>query len=87
MTKGKCPNCGGELVKKNSRNGAFLSCSNFPKCRFSMDYKGDENSSTIDDGESLVCPDCGGKLRKIEGKYGTFLGCSNFPKCRYTRDI
>ncbi|MDE7313012.1 MAG: topoisomerase DNA-binding C4 zinc finger domain-containing protein [Eubacterium sp.] len=29
-----CPVCGGELVKRNGRFGAFLGCSNFPQCRF-----------------------------------------------------
>lgn len=89
MSKGKCPNCGGDLVEKDSKNGTFLSCSNFPKCRFSMDFKGNEETiSSSDNGEnSLVCPECGGELKKREGKYGTFLGCSNFPKCRYSRDL
>lgn len=30
----KCPRCGGNLVKRNGKNGQFWGCSNFPKCRF-----------------------------------------------------
>lgn len=29
-----CPRCGGELVKRNGRFGAFYGCSNFPACRY-----------------------------------------------------
>jgi hypothetical protein len=30
-----CPRCGSELKKRVGRFGPFLSCSNFPACRFS----------------------------------------------------
>ena len=29
-----CPVCGGKLVIRTGRNGKFLGCSNFPKCRY-----------------------------------------------------
>lgn len=29
-----CPRCGGELVKRNGRFGAFFGCGNYPNCRF-----------------------------------------------------
>lgn len=81
---GICPNCGSKLVKKDGRKGPFLGCSNFPKCRFSMDYKPENiifDWSNVD-----KCPNCGGKLVKRQGKFGDFLGCSNFPKCRFSMD-
>ena len=31
---GKCPKCDGNLVRRNGKNGSFIGCSNFPKCRF-----------------------------------------------------
>ena len=34
-----CPECGGKLVEKNGRNGRFVGCSNFPKCRFTKSIK------------------------------------------------
>ncbi len=34
LDAGICPKCGGELVKRNGRFGAFLGCSNFPGCRY-----------------------------------------------------
>lgn len=35
-----CPSCHNKLVyRKNKRNGnKFLGCSNFPECKFSVDY-------------------------------------------------
>lgn len=30
-----CPRCGAQLLKRNGRFGPFLSCANFPACRFS----------------------------------------------------
>jgi len=30
-----CPNCGGYLVVREGKFGAFYGCSNFPKCKFS----------------------------------------------------
>lgn len=32
-----CPRCGAELVEREGRRGAFLGCSDFPKCRFTQD--------------------------------------------------
>lgn len=29
-----CPRCGGTLVVRNGKRGAFLGCSNYPECRF-----------------------------------------------------
>ena len=29
-----CPRCGGNLVLRNGKNGAFYGCSNYPKCKF-----------------------------------------------------
>ena len=29
-----CPRCGKKLVERNGKNGAFMGCSEYPKCRF-----------------------------------------------------
>lgn len=84
MKYGICPNCGSKLVKKDSRNGSFLSCSAFPKCKFSMDYNPENIISNWDNVNK--CPNCGGNLIKKQGKFGAFLSCSNFPKCKFSMD-
>lgn len=34
LANGKCPKCGGNLVKRKGKYGSFLGCSNYPKCKF-----------------------------------------------------
>ena len=31
---GVCPKCSGTLVERKGKNGRFIGCSNYPKCRF-----------------------------------------------------
>ena len=31
---GICPRCGGRLVERSGKYGAFIGCSNYPKCRY-----------------------------------------------------
>ena len=33
---GLCPKCGGHLVKRNGKYGSFYGCSNYPKCKFTV---------------------------------------------------
>ncbi len=70
----QCPKCGGQLVIKPTRNGGrFISCSGYPKCRYSRGLPVGVN-----------CPQCGGELvekRSHRGK--VFYGCDNYPKCDY----
>ncbi|MBI5524615.1 MAG: type I DNA topoisomerase [Desulfarculus sp.] len=70
----KCPQCGGQLVIKPTRSGGrFISCSGYPKCRYSRGLP-----------LGVACPQCGGELvekRSHRGKI--FYGCDNYPKCDY----
>lgn len=34
-----CPECGSKLVKKNGRNGRFIGCSGYPKCRYTRSIR------------------------------------------------
>lgn len=34
-----CPECGGKLVKRNGKNGRFMGCGEFPKCRYTCSVK------------------------------------------------
>lgn len=70
-----CEKCGQPMVIKWGRHGRFLSCSNFPKCRF---------AKPIPTGVNCPEPGCGGMLIERRSKRGRhFYGCSNYPKCRY----
>lgn len=34
LDNGKCPRCGGNLVRRTSSYGAFYGCSNYPNCKY-----------------------------------------------------
>jgi hypothetical protein len=34
-----CPKCGSPLKKRNGKYGSFLGCSNYPRCRFTIDIE------------------------------------------------
>lgn len=36
VASGICPKCGGKLVARNGKKGHFTGCSNYPKCRYTM---------------------------------------------------
>ena len=36
IQKNICPKCGGKLLERNGKYGAFIGCSNYPKCRFTV---------------------------------------------------
>ena len=80
----KCPDCGGELVKRKGRFGEFIACLNFPKCKYTKNLA---NSNKFEKKEpskiGIQCPDCGGELVERIGKKGKFYGCANYPKCNF----
>ncbi|CUU89037.1 DNA topoisomerase I [Campylobacter hyointestinalis] len=80
----KCPDCGGELVKRKGRFGEFIACLNFPKCKYSRNLNGVDKFEKKEPAKiGIKCPDCGGELVERFGKKGKFYGCSNYPKCNF----
>ena len=81
-----CPECGNELVYRNGRYGMFISCSTFPKCRYTRKIEQEEKEKPEPTGK--ICPECGKELLKRRSRYGTyFLGCSGFPGCNYMETL
>lgn len=39
INKKICPKCGANLILREGKYGKFYACTNFPKCRFTCDYK------------------------------------------------
>lgn len=78
-----CPDCGGDLVIRIGRFGKFVSCNNYPECRYTRPLTSDKpKEAPIPLG--IMCPECGSELVKRKSRYGTyFVGCSAFPKCKY----
>jgi DNA topoisomerase-1 len=70
-----CEKCGKPMVIKWGRKGRFLSCSDFPNCKF---------SKSITTG--IKCPEegCEGELVERRSRRGAFYGCTKYPECKYT---
>ena len=75
-----CPECGSELVYRIGGYGKFVSCINFPTCRYTKSENEEENTESEE-----VCPKCGSKMVMKKGRYGSFLACSNYPDCKYIK--
>ncbi len=71
-----CEKCGSPMLIKNGRNGKFLACSGYPKCKNTKSLEEQKESA-------VPCPDCGGKLLWRTSRRGAFWGCENYPKCKF----
>ena len=80
---GPCPDCGAPLVKRFSRQGAFLGCSKYPDCKFTKPVNGEARPQPKP--TEHKCPKCGGTMMLRYSRAGEpFLGCGNYPKCKST---
>lgn len=81
-SKTHCPRCKtGVLLKVDSDSKHFIGCSNFPKCRYTLN-----NISILSSPKQ--CPSCGGFLVKRKGaNRHWFVGCTNYPYCEHTEEI
>ena len=70
----KCPECANPLVKKQGRYGAFVACSNYPKCTY-IQKEG---------GPQVPCPKCDKPLaRRFTKRRKPFYGCTGYPACDF----
>lgn len=72
-----CPECGHDLVIRWGRFGKFISCSNFPECRYTEPWL---------EKIGVHCPACetGEIVERRTRKGRVFYGCSNYPECQFT---
>jgi DNA topoisomerase-1 len=86
-----CKLCDGKLVIKWGKTGEFLACENYPTCKYTQNFRKDENGTVIpvekeapvDSGEK--CEKCGRAMVFKQGRYGQFLACSGYPECKHIR--
>ncbi len=76
-----CPECGNELVIRNGRYGEFVSCSNYPQCKFIKKEK--QEVETSDE----ICEKCGRPMIVKMSKRGKFLACSGYPECKNAQPL
>ncbi len=71
-----CPDCGHDLVIRWGRYGKFISCSNFPECRY---------TEALLQKIGVNCPKDGGEIVERKTRKGrVFYGCTNYPECDFT---
>lgn len=72
-----CPVDGGELVFRTGKFGKFISCANFPSCRYTEPWL---------EKIGVKCPTCktGDVVEKRTRKGRLFYGCSRYPECDFT---
>ena len=84
----KCPDCDdGELVIRKGRYGEFISCSNFPKCKYSRNMKEDKSGKAQPEETNEVCDKCGSPMVIKNSRRGKFLACSAYPKCKNAKPL
>lgn len=72
----KCEKCGSDMIVKNGRNGKFLACSGYPKCKNTKSLEEPKESE-------MPCPECGKKLLWKQSRRGAFWGCEAYPTCKF----
>jgi DNA topoisomerase-1 len=71
----ECPLCEAQLVIREGRFGRFVSCTNYPECKFTESI-----------GTGIVCPKekCEGELVEKRTRKGKiFYACNKYPDCDY----
>jgi len=76
-----CPDCGSPLVKRKGRFGEFISCSTFPKCKYTQNLGKTEKKELVT--LSVKCPECNSPIVERISRRGKFFGCSAYPKCKF----
>jgi DNA topoisomerase-1 len=71
-----CPECGNPLVRRHGQYGAYVSCSNYPACRYKPP------KPVLDTG--VQCPKDGGAIVERRGRFRPFYGCVNYPACDFS---
>ena len=81
-TDEKCPVCGKMMLKKRSRFGEYLVCSDTTcKGKINLSSSGEKVQP---EATSEVCDKCGSPMVIRTGRRGKFLACSAYPKCKNT---
>ncbi len=71
-----CPQCRHDLVIKWGRFGKFISCSDYPNCKYTEPYL---------EKIGVKCPKDGGEIVLRKSRKGRiFYGCENYPNCDFT---
>lgn len=79
-----CEECGEPMVYRLGKNGRFLSCSGYPKCRGAHNVD-PEGKIVAPVKSSEPCALCGKDMILRRSRMGPFLGCAGYPDCTNTQ--
>jgi DNA topoisomerase-1 len=82
----KCEICGKPMLIKWGRNGRFIACSGYPKCRNTKEVENNK-SEVVEEPVDIKCTVCGKDMVRKRGRFGDFLACSGYPECEATRSL
>ncbi len=92
-----CPVCGSEMALKSGRFGPFYSCTNYPRCKTSVNLRGEAKKRAEAEmpqpqkpkpvPTEIPCDECGAPMLIRAGRSGKFLGCSRYPECKTTKPL
>ena len=86
-----CEKCGSPMIIKWGKNGHFLACSNYPRCKNTMEFTREPDGKIVPQEKVIeyagTCPDCGSPMIVRTGRFGKFLACSAYPKCKHTEAL
>jgi DNA topoisomerase-1 len=83
----KCPECGEELLKRSGRFGEFISCSAFPKCKYTRNIVKEGEEEEAPELTDKKCSKCDSAMIVKSGRNGKFYACSNYPECKNTEPL
>ncbi len=89
-TEHTCEQCGSPMIIRWGRNGSFLACQAYPKCRNTREYKrlmGGKIEVLPEETTTELCPKCQGPMVVKRGRFGQFLACQKYPECKGTRPM
>ena len=78
---GECPECGGRLQIRKTKNGRFIGCSNYPDCKNTYQIPRSGNIKPA----SSECPECGAPKINVYHKGDTEELCVDL-NCKYSKD-
>jgi DNA topoisomerase I len=81
-----CDECGSWMMKKWGKNGWFLSCEKYPKCKATRDLSDGKVSAAVRETD-ISCDKCGKPMVIKTGRFGDFLSCTGYPTCKNTRPV
>jgi len=84
-----CSECGSKMLKRWSKNGWFLGCAGYPKCKNTQDLGPDGDGTTPMPVRTTdyKCDKCTKPMIIKSGRYGDFLSCTGYPTCKNAKPI